>query len=310
MPRILNDPTQAVSPNFEGPEWEFLRQAIIKTHLGNIPLTAEEAARQLREAWTKDNDTRVAAWNVQLEKDQAERDKRDRQAREVEEARRAKLENEWIEPRPAPYALNKINNLEYVELDYFTALRPSKNIRNDGDLSWEEMLEAKTVMLHFMAQFGLWPTAHAVTLKAFFVALERHPRRREWFHALARNEGFNIELINDDPSQARANLASPHLPMPDSISPATAQCCLTPCVLFAVARPKLSYYFGFIPAHIFADAPDSQQNSSSGLRDRLGSTSVQASLRVGPYASRPHPLALAIPGRALKKTPPIALASA
>ena len=83
---------------------------------------------------------------------------------------------EWIEPRPAQYALNKINHLEYVELDYFTikgchdaaadtnksisqdtlaftqvegniairplaTIRPSKHIRNDHDLSWEEMMD-------------------------------------------------------------------------------------------------------------------------------------------------------------------------
>ncbi|KAI9465205.1 hypothetical protein BJY52DRAFT_1100824, partial [Lactarius psammicola] len=85
--------------------------------------------------------------------------------------------SEWIVPRPAPYALNQIYNLEYVELDYFTAPRPSKDIRNDEDLSWEEMLGSKNAMLHFMAQSGLWPTAHTESLKAFIVALDRHPRR-------------------------------------------------------------------------------------------------------------------------------------
>ncbi|KAH9067715.1 hypothetical protein EDB87DRAFT_1552284 [Lactarius vividus] len=66
-----------------------------------------------------------------------------------------------------------------------------------------------------MAQSGLWPTAHSESPKAFFVALERHPRRfrangkkallvyqsrvrREWFDAFACNEGFNIGLIGDD----------------------------------------------------------------------------------------------------------------
>ncbi|KAI9441551.1 hypothetical protein H4582DRAFT_1810456 [Lactarius indigo] len=241
MPRILDDPTKTVCPVFEGPEWEFLRQCIINAHPGANPLTAEEAARQLRGAWTKDNDARVAAWNAQLEQDRAAKDKRDRQAWEVKEARRAQLEKEaeeqrrevedkkpklnsfdptrrvsdWIVPRLASYALDKINNLEYVELDYFTDLRPSKDIRNDEDLSWEEMLEAKNTMLRFMAQSGLWPTAHSESLKAFFVALEGHPRRfrlngkrtllvyqsrvrREWFDALARNEGFNIGLIGDN----------------------------------------------------------------------------------------------------------------
>ncbi|KAH8996855.1 hypothetical protein EDB92DRAFT_1793262, partial [Lactarius akahatsu] len=158
---------------------------------------------------------------------------------------------DWIVPRPASYALNKIDNLEYVELDYFTDLRPSNNIRNDEDLSWMEMLGAKNTMLYFMAKSRLWPTAHSESLKAFFVALERHPGmfqmnvkeallvyqsrvRRKWFDALARNESFNIGLIDDDlvrtilgevndriweremdkvrtwpRSQARANLASP-----------------------------------------------------------------------------------------------------
>jgi hypothetical protein len=240
MHRILNDPTQVVCPNFEGPEWAFLRQCIIDSHPGEIPLTAEEVARQMREAWTQDNDARVAAWNAQLEKDRAEQDQQDRQVREVKVVRRAQLEeeaeeqrrvaeknkprlnpfdptrrvSEWIPPRPASYALEKLNDFEYVELDYFTALRPSKNIRKDEDLTWEEMLEAKNTMLHFMAQSGLWPTAHAESLAAFFVALERHPRRlmahgkttlllyqgrvrREWFHAFERNEGFNIGLISD-----------------------------------------------------------------------------------------------------------------
>ncbi|KAH9037958.1 hypothetical protein EDB84DRAFT_1437322 [Lactarius hengduanensis] len=251
MPRILNDPNQTVCPDFDGPKWEFLRRCIINAHPGANPLTAEEAACQLRGAWTKDNDARIAAWNAQLEQDRAEQDKRDRQAGELNEVRRVQLEKEaeeqrreaekkkprlnpfdptrrvsdWIVPRPASYALDKINNLEYVELDYFTDRRPSKNIRNDEDLSWEEMLEAKNTMLHFMTQSGLWPTAHSESLKAFFVALEQHPRkfrvngkkvllvyqsrvRREWFDALACNEGFNIGLIGDDLVQNIANEVS------------------------------------------------------------------------------------------------------
>lgn len=194
----------------------------------------------MREAWTQDNDARVAAWNAQLKKDRAEQDKQDRQARERKETLRIQLEKEaeeqrratetnkprlnpfdptrsvsaWIPPRPVAYALDKINNLEYVELDYFTALRPSKNIRKDEDLSWEEMLEAKNTMLHFIAQSGLWPKAHVESLAAFYLAIELHPRRlmangkyslllyqsrvrREWFHALEDNEGFNIGLISE-----------------------------------------------------------------------------------------------------------------
>jgi hypothetical protein len=139
--------------------------------------------------------------------------------------------------------------LEYIELDYFTtrgcreagtdtnhsishdtltftqlddsiairplaAIRPSKNIRRDEDLSWEEMWDAKNTLLHFMALSGVWPAEHAESLAAFFVALDLHPRkqqmngkqalvmyqsrvRRKWFDALRRDEGFNIEIIQD-----------------------------------------------------------------------------------------------------------------
>ena len=95
-----------------------------------------------------------------------------------------------INPRPAPYALGKVRNLEYIKLDYFTIrgcrevqmdnyksishdtlafmqlkdtivihplalLHPSKHIRNDEDLSWEEMLGVKNMMLSFMAKSGV-----------------------------------------------------------------------------------------------------------------------------------------------------------
>jgi hypothetical protein len=165
----------------------------------------------------------------------------------------------WIEPRPAEYALERIKAKKYVELDYFTergcreaaadpnssmsqdafaftqvdgtfALRPlatqksSKNIRRDEDLSWEEMLEAKNTMLHFMDQ-NKWPTTHTNSLALFFVAIELHPRRlltngkkallryqsevrREWFDAFSRDEGFNIEIIQEDLLKANAEFVN------------------------------------------------------------------------------------------------------
>ncbi|KAH9006253.1 hypothetical protein EDB86DRAFT_3070280 [Lactarius hatsudake] len=126
---------------------------------------------------------------------------RDRQACELNEVRRAQLEKEaeeqrreaekkkprlnsfdpnrrignWIVPQPASYALDKIDNLD--------------------------------------PDFG--PRLTPESLKAFFVALERHPGRSQtnvkealvvyqsrvrckWFDALARNESLNIGLIDDD----------------------------------------------------------------------------------------------------------------
>ena len=275
MPRIIEDPTRAVCPNFEHAEWDFCRQPMIEAHMGDHPLTLEEAAQRMKDAWTRVNDLKVAAWNAQREQDREEQEGRDRLVQEEEDARRDQQQREaeeqrreverkkpkigefnedrevceWIEPRPAQYALNKINNLEYVELDYFTikgcreattdtnksisqdtlaftqvegniairplaAIRPSKHIRNDHDLNWEEMMDAKNTMLNYMALSGVWPEAHAKSVAYLFYALDTHPRkaqpngkqalvtyqsrvRREWFDALKRGDGFNIGKIRE-----------------------------------------------------------------------------------------------------------------
>ena len=285
----MEDPTLAVCPSFEDREWDFLRQSVIDSHRDVQPLTAEEATQRMKDAWSQENGRKIIAWNVQVEEDRAEREQQERTAQEEEHARQVQREKEaeeqrkeadkkkpklhsydpdrlvdsWIGSRPAPYAINKINALEYVELDYFTArgcreaavdtgksishdtlaftqiddtiairplasLRPSRHIRNDEDLGWEEMLQAKNTMLRFMALSGTWPVAHAQSLAAFYVALELHPRmeqangkralllyqsrvRREWFAALKRDEGFNIERIQDNLLRALAELVNDNI---------------------------------------------------------------------------------------------------
>ncbi|KAH9010121.1 hypothetical protein EDB84DRAFT_1445943 [Lactarius hengduanensis] len=195
---------------------------MIDAHQGAAPLTPEEATQTLKDAWARENGTKVAAWNAQVEQDRTDQAELDRLAQEEADAqvtlrqkeaddqlreaekKKPKLNDfdpdrvisDWIEPRPAPYAINKLNNLEYVELDYFTtkgcieagadtggsanldtlaftqldgtisvrplaAVRSSRNIRNDEDLSWEEMLQGKNVMLRFMAKSTTWPQAHS-----------------------------------------------------------------------------------------------------------------------------------------------------
>ena len=101
-----------------------------------------------------------------------------------------------------------------IAIHPLAALRPSKHIRNDEVLSWEEMLGAKNILLHSMAKSAIWPVTHVESLAAFYVNLEMHERagtamgkrvlllyqsrvRREWFGAFKRREGFNISLIQD-----------------------------------------------------------------------------------------------------------------
>ena len=246
---------------------------MVDAHQGDPPLTLDRASQRLKDTWARENVQKVDAWNVQLQQDKAEQDRLDREAREAQEAQQQKEDEElrkdtekkkpklgqfdqdcqvakWIGARPATYALNKLNNLEYVKLDYFTtkgcreaaadsnklvsqdtltftqtgdsfvirpmaALRPLRHIRNDEDLSWEEMMDAKNVMIHFMAKSGAWQDEHAQSLILFYVSLNGHQRKEqkngkkalllyqscvqwEWFDAFKRDEGFNILLIQDD----------------------------------------------------------------------------------------------------------------
>jgi hypothetical protein len=81
----------ALCPSFDGPEWDFLRQPMIDAYQGPLPLTTEEATQQMKDMWTRENNTRVAAWNEQLEHDQAERVEQERSA-QVEDALRTQQE--------------------------------------------------------------------------------------------------------------------------------------------------------------------------------------------------------------------------
>ncbi|KAF8952989.1 hypothetical protein BDZ97DRAFT_1680327 [Flammula alnicola] len=273
MPRLTVDPTTEICPAYEADDWATERQGLIAAHAGPVPLTDEAAVAQLRAIWQVLQTRKVTRWNQQLAEDQQAEDER----REDEERRRAELEKEeeerrkelerkkpklnpfdrqrrvgdWIVPRPSAFALNKLQHLEYVELDYFTpkgcnqahaehektsnhdtfsitrvddivalqpisSLKPSKNIRRDEELTWDEMVMAKNTMLHFISKTNAWPEEHVHSLAAFYVILETHPMRlrdsygsqivmnyagrvrREWFDALKRDEGFNLELINED----------------------------------------------------------------------------------------------------------------
>ena len=97
------------------------------------------------------------------------------------------------------------------------ALRPSKHIRNDEELSWEEVMDAKNVMMHFMAKSRVWQDEdeHSMSLMLFYVNLDCHQKKEqkngkkalllyqscmrwEWFNAFKCDEGFNISLIQDN----------------------------------------------------------------------------------------------------------------
>ena len=213
---------------------------MLDAHQGDPVLTMDEAAQKMKEVWAHKNQHKVDAWNVQTQQDRAEQERLEQEASDAQEALHAQQEKEaeeakkeadkrkpklntinqsryigkWIGVRPSTYALNKLNNLEYIELDYFTtkgcreaaadsnksvsqdiltftqvgdsfairpmvAVRPSKQIRNDKDLSWEDMMDAKNVMLHFMAKSMVWQEEHAMALMTFYINLDCHQQKEQ-----------------------------------------------------------------------------------------------------------------------------------
>ena len=100
-----------------------------------------------------------------------------------------------------------------LALQLLLSLRPSRNIRRDEDLSWDEMVTAKNNMIYFMVKSKLWPQSHIECVAKFYVALETHPihqsshgnrivtayagrARCKWFDTLKMDEGFNLAIIN------------------------------------------------------------------------------------------------------------------
>ena len=111
-------------------------------YVGPEPLTKEGAVQLMKNNWTQGNEIKIAAWNAQLEQEQAEQAKQERVANEAEEAQCTQQEKEaaeeqraiewkkpklnafnpncsvpnWIEPRPSPYTLNKIELRQFQQI--------------------------------------------------------------------------------------------------------------------------------------------------------------------------------------------------
>lgn len=233
MPRILLDPRLEECPDFASAPFEAVRNIIVAAQ----QVTAEQAAQTLTDAWTEAHDTRIAAWDQQLQEDR-ELQEQERRAREEEEERqrqekaqeeeaerrekekkKPKLNtfvakqaiSDSIQPRPASYAIKKLEDFEYVELWYFTeegcleatrsnrtvaedtfgiskvddivALRPISAFKalnkvvQDVHLDWRQMTMAKNGLLHAMSKAG-WPQTHILALAEFFLNLDCHSFRR------------------------------------------------------------------------------------------------------------------------------------
>src|ERR1700719_2591887 len=98
MPLLTVDPTKNVCPSYDEEDHEFVRAAIIASHVGD-PLTVEEAIAKLQDAWKKANDKKVTQWNEQMAEEQQRQENEARRLEEEAEQRQLQLEKEEEEKR-------------------------------------------------------------------------------------------------------------------------------------------------------------------------------------------------------------------
>jgi hypothetical protein len=231
MPRLTVDPNLAEAPDFNAGFYTAIRDALALAQ--NI--TPAAATESLQASWTAENDAKKALWAQQLQEDQ-ELEEVANQAtqaeieREKEETERANREEQkerekkkpklnpftpnkpvasYITHRPSRFAMQKLQDREYIELSYFTpegreeaanhdhtvaeeafalskvndyvGLRPiaafkaSKSVIPDNKLTWIQMTRAKTNLLNCMEETG-WPSDYSNALATFFLSIENHPR--------------------------------------------------------------------------------------------------------------------------------------
>jgi hypothetical protein len=227
----MNDPHLEVIPDHAGAHYDVLRNALT----GN-GMTPEQAIQALNDSWTQNHNARVQAWDQQVaddaaaaaallaqepeqqpqdpppqEEERAEGEKKKPKMRDFDEATSV---GNYIAPRPAQYALRRIEDFEFVELWYFTpegcsdasqlqltqhddtfgltkvddlvtlkpisSLKASKNVIPDAELSFRQVSMAKNTLIPLMTKFQ-WSEKAINAFAQLFTQLELHPYRQREF---------------------------------------------------------------------------------------------------------------------------------
>ena len=229
--RILNDPHLDIMPEHAGAPYDILRNALVQNGM-----TVEQAVQALNDAWTQNHDARIQAWDQQVADDaaaaalaqqqpeeQAPQDPPQQDDAEAgEEKKKPKMKDfddastvgNYIAPRPAQYALRRIEDFEFVELWYFTpegctdathlqltqhddtfgitkvddmvtlksisSLKVSKNVIPDADLTFRQVSMAKNAFIPLMTKYQ-WSDKAINAFAQLFTQLELHPLRQREF---------------------------------------------------------------------------------------------------------------------------------
>ena len=204
----------------------------------------DEAVLQEEQRLTQEQEDQLPAQReLELENEQRENKKTKPKMNDIDEH---SMVNDFIGPQPSAYALHCLAEFEYAELWYFTqegcadmmhqqtqnedsfglakvnkvvsfrpvsALKPSRNIIQDINLSWCQMEIAKTTLIQHITKCR-WTQKAVTTLAQFFMNLEVHHYqqrpygehalltyqaciRHDWHDQLKVGSTFNIAIINE-----------------------------------------------------------------------------------------------------------------
>ncbi|KAF8812014.1 hypothetical protein BYT27DRAFT_7088397, partial [Phlegmacium glaucopus] len=232
--RIILNPHLEVMPDHAGPHFNVLRNALMQNGL-----TIEQAIQAINDSWTQTHNEQVQRWDQQViddavaeealgqqqpenlhpvpqepperEEERAEPEKRKPKMKDFDDT--AAVGN-YIAPRPAQYALRRIEDFEYVELWYLTpegctdatqhqhtqnddtfgltkvddmvtlksvsSLKASRNVIPDNELSFRQVSMAKNTFIQLITKYQ-WSEKAINAFAQLFTQLELHPYRQREF---------------------------------------------------------------------------------------------------------------------------------
>ena len=224
------NPSSETPPDFRAAGFAPIRRALItQNQTDGNELDDEGAAKQLLDVWEDDRQSRQMAWEeaaAEVERERAEAEaERSREEEETRKAEEKKKKTKFpplvpgLPPpkgsgfRPCQKAINKLENLEFVELWFFTfagcqitkdaalseedstlsltqengniQLRRSTSTASykhliipDEHLTWKDLLQAKNVFLEYIARNG-WPKPYLQMFTDFYCRLELRSELRQ-----------------------------------------------------------------------------------------------------------------------------------
>ena len=232
--RIIHDPHLELIPDHAGPHYNALREALVQNGM-----TPEQAIQALDDSWTQNHAARIQAWDQQVENDAAaaaalaqqgqqqeqqaplepplqgeERAEGEKKKPKMKDFDKATTVGNYIAPRPAQYALRRVEDFDYVELWYFTpegcsdatqlqltlhddtfgltkvddvvalksisSLKASRNVVPDAELSFRQVSMAKNTFIQLMTKYQ-WSEKAINAFAQLFTQLELHPLRQREF---------------------------------------------------------------------------------------------------------------------------------